>query len=292
MPLYKTTALVLRRKNLGEVDQIVTLLSPDKGKIRAVAKGVRKPTSRFSGKIEIFNEITLLLAVGRNLDVITQAELKETFPLLRENLLLFALCSYLMEVVDTFLAEPEACHQIFHLVLTTMRLLHETGVRESAIRGGVDGRSAEEMVYRLQAILRGFELKLLALVGYCPYLDNCVSCQGDLAERASGEQPPLPGYPQKPHPPASPSAIFFSPALGGALCSSCRERDQRALVLRRETVMEMKELLTLPLGEVRRVRKSLLLEMERGNRAFIQAKAGRSLRSIQFLDEVSTGPLL
>ena len=74
MPLYQDEGVVLRTVKLGEADRIVTLLTRDHGKIRAVAKGVRRTKSRFGGRLEPFMRVSLLIAEGRSLDVISQAE--------------------------------------------------------------------------------------------------------------------------------------------------------------------------------------------------------------------------
>ena len=84
--VYKTEAIVLRQRKLGEADKIVTLFSPQKGKIDAVAKGVRKTRSRISGHVEPLTFGSYLLAEGRDLDIVTQAETVEAFPGLRADL--------------------------------------------------------------------------------------------------------------------------------------------------------------------------------------------------------------
>ncbi|MCA1691940.1 MAG: DNA repair protein RecO [Actinobacteria bacterium] len=86
MPLYREQGVVLRTMRLGEADRIVTLVTPGRGKVRAVAKGVRKTKSRFGGRLEPMNHVDLLLYEGRELDVISQAETLEQFRSVREDL--------------------------------------------------------------------------------------------------------------------------------------------------------------------------------------------------------------
>lgn len=74
MPLYQDEGVVLRTAKLGEADRILTLLTRDHGKVRAVAKGVRRTKSRFGGRLEPFMRVALLIAEGRSLDVVSQAE--------------------------------------------------------------------------------------------------------------------------------------------------------------------------------------------------------------------------
>src|SRR5512140_592573 len=84
--LYRIEALILRRSDVGEADRLLTLYTPDRGKVRAVAKGARKPSARKTGHVELFNHATLMIAVGRDLDVVTQADTVESFMLLRNDL--------------------------------------------------------------------------------------------------------------------------------------------------------------------------------------------------------------
>src|SRR5436309_3428987 len=90
MPLYKEQGIVLRSIKLGEADKIVTILTQGSGKIRAVAKGIRKTTSRFGGRLEPFTHVNLLLYQGRNLDTVTQAEILTAFRLVRSRFDLIA----------------------------------------------------------------------------------------------------------------------------------------------------------------------------------------------------------
>jgi len=84
--LYRTSAIVLKRQDFGEADRILTLFTPERGKLRVIAKGVRKTTSRKSGHVELFTYSNLLIAKGRNLDIVTQAEMIRPFLGLRQEL--------------------------------------------------------------------------------------------------------------------------------------------------------------------------------------------------------------
>src|SRR5579862_2141676 len=107
MPLYKSTAIVLHRTNLGETDRILTLLGRETGKLNAVAKGARGPKSRLSGVSELFTHSRILLAAGRNLDIVSQGEIRESFPALRTDLALMARATYLCELTDRLTEERE-----------------------------------------------------------------------------------------------------------------------------------------------------------------------------------------
>jgi DNA repair protein RecO (recombination protein O) len=100
--LYRTEAIVIKRSDFFEADRLLTLYTPKLGKIRAIAKGVRKPTSRKSGHVELFTHSQLLIAKGRNLDIVTQAETVHAFRSLREDLLRTTYAFYGAELLDLF----------------------------------------------------------------------------------------------------------------------------------------------------------------------------------------------
>jgi len=123
--LYRTEAIVLRRSNFGEADRLLTLYTPEWGKLRVIAKGVRKPTSRKSGHLELFTHSRLLVAKGRNLDIVTQAETLHSFRPLREDLLRTGWAYYAAELLDRFVEEGIEDRPLFNLFLATLGWLCE-----------------------------------------------------------------------------------------------------------------------------------------------------------------------
>src|SRR4030042_4526114 len=97
---YQTDAVILRRRNWGEADRILTLFTPLRGKIRVRAVGVRKPASRKAGHLELFHRATLFLAKGRDFDIVTQAETLEAYPRLREDLARSEAASHAAQILD------------------------------------------------------------------------------------------------------------------------------------------------------------------------------------------------
>jgi DNA repair protein RecO (recombination protein O) len=158
--VYKTEAIVLRQRKLGEADKIVTLFTPNYGKLEAVAKGVRRPKSRLAGHLEVLTYTSAMLAQGRNLDVVTQAQAIESFAPLREDLDRLSRALYAAELVDRFSPEGAESFHIFQLLLTTLRRL-------------AAGASAD-------VALRYFEMQLLNLAGFQPQLHNCLGCRRPL----------------------------------------------------------------------------------------------------------------
>jgi DNA repair protein RecO (recombination protein O) len=157
---YRTEAIVLRRKDIGEADRILTLFTPELGKVRAVAKGIRKPRSRKAGHLELFTCTRLLLAVGRDLDIITQAEGLDPYRPLRDDLLRNAYGAYMVELLDRFTPDGEENPEMYQL------LRQGLGWAATAVELGLAARY--------------YELHLLGLAGYQPQLRRCAVCTRDL----------------------------------------------------------------------------------------------------------------
>ncbi len=153
---YRTEAIVLRRKDIGEADRILTLYTPARGKVRAIAKGIRKPRSRKAGHLELFTRSKLLLATGRDLDIVTQAEMVDAYRPLREELLRGAYAGYLVELLDRFTPDAEENDELYSL-----------------LREGLTWASTAP---DLALAARYYELQLLGLAGYQPQLQRCLVC--------------------------------------------------------------------------------------------------------------------
>jgi len=173
MPVYKITAIVLRRRNLGEADKIVTYLSRERGKLQVVAKGARKPTSRLAAATELFTYCRLVVATGRNLDVLTQSETRHPFLKLREDLTRVAHATYLAEIADRSVEEHDPHPDLFDLLLVAFYQLES-------------GRDPN-------LVSSAFIIQVTALLGYQPELDHCMRCGRPLNEIQLGFSPSLGG---------------------------------------------------------------------------------------------------
>lgn len=158
MPLYKEQGVVLRSVKLGEADKIVTVMTQGAGKVRAVAKGIRKTTSRFGARLEPATHVSLLVYRGRSaLDTVTQADIISPHRALRDDLDLFASGEAMLEAVDNVAEEHERNVRLFMLLLSGLRAL-EAGPADPA------------------AVAESFLLKLLSLSGFHPSLTACAVC--------------------------------------------------------------------------------------------------------------------
>ncbi|HUI05075.1 MAG TPA: DNA repair protein RecO, partial [Acidimicrobiales bacterium] len=123
MSLYRDEGVVLRTMRLGEADRIVTLMTKGHGKVRAVAKGVRRTTSKFGGRLEPLSHVTLLCWQGRELDIVNQAEVTDAFRTVREDLARMAKAFTVLEVVDQLAQERHANARLYDMLVGALRAL-------------------------------------------------------------------------------------------------------------------------------------------------------------------------
>jgi DNA repair protein RecO (recombination protein O) len=150
--------VVLRTYKLGEADRIVVLMTEQHGKVRAVAKGVRKTMSKFGGRLEPMSHIRVQLAQGRELDIVSQAESVESLAPLRVDLDHVTHGIAMLEAVDQLALEREPAPHLYRMLV-------------GALRAVAEGSSA--------LVVPAFYWKLLAAEGIRPELDNCVKCGED-----------------------------------------------------------------------------------------------------------------
>jgi DNA repair protein RecO (recombination protein O) len=147
--------VVLRSYKLGETDRIVTFMTEARGKVRAVAKGVRKPGSRFGARLEPTSHVALQFYEGRNLDIVTQAEAIDVHPSLRQDYEAFTAAIAMLEATDHVAQEDHANVALYRLLVGALRTLATRPV---------------------PGVVVGFFWKLLSLEGVHPILDDCALC--------------------------------------------------------------------------------------------------------------------
>jgi DNA repair protein RecO (recombination protein O) len=153
--LYKDEGVVLKTIKLGEADRIVTMFTRDNGKVRAVAKGIRKTKSRFGGRLEPFTRVALVVYRGRNLDTITSADIIDSFKGVRADYGHLTAAATFAEMVEKITPEGERALSVYRLLLDGLTAL-----------GDDDGGT----------VVPAFLVKLLSLAGYHPQLQVCAGC--------------------------------------------------------------------------------------------------------------------
>ena len=245
---YHCEALVLKSTPTGEAGLVVTLLTSDAGKLRAVVRGVRKPTSRMVGHLEPITRLELALARSRpgGLDTITQAQVLESFANVRSSLDSLSRAIYLAELVDGFGAEGSPNHQLYALLLDALRSLNSS--------------SYEELV------LRCFELHLLKCSGFMPELYRCVECSPQL----------------------TPGEHQFSPEVGGTLCPNCHPPGARIIPLSVQAlkVLRLLDKVSLPDLPKLRIPGSLAEELKHVLSVSLNYWLDKEIRSKSFMERL------
>lgn len=247
MSLYRDEGVVLRTRKLGEADRVITLLTREHGRVRAVAKGVRRTSSKFGARLEPFAhvDVQILDKVGRSLQIITQVE---TIAGYGERLAFdyprYTAGTAMLETAERFTEqESEPALQQFLLVVGGLRALaagdHDPGL-----------------------VLDSYLLRSLAIAGYAPSFADCARCGGPPADGASHR--------------------FFSLEAGGVVCGNCRPGG--SAVPARETIDLLGALLA---GEWRRADESLPRHRREGSglvAAYLQWHLERGLRSLRLVE--------
>ena len=248
--VYKTEAIVLRTMDLGEADRVLTVLTPRLGKLRVIAKGVRRPRSRIGGGLQPFSDVQLVLAVGRTFDVVTSSSLEDPHLGLRNDLHSTAAAWYVVELADRFCEGAADSHEAFRLLAQAL----------SALDAG--NEVAREVV------ARWFELALLDAMGFRPELGRCLECGATI----------------------EPQGNLFSATGGGVVCPQCRHAAHAGRAISADALKILRHLQRSPLVGVLRLRleASLHREVERLLHASVSAVLERELRSRDFLEEVAS----
>jgi DNA repair protein RecO (recombination protein O) len=215
---YRDDGVVLRTQKLGEADRIITLLTRQNGRVRAVAKGVRRTKSRFGGRLEPFTHVDVLIHPGRSLDVIQQAEVIRAYgkPLATDYPRYTAGTAMLETAERLTPVEKEPAIRQFLLLIGGLRALGEAlepdepddlddpdDLNDSAglDESGADGEPAEVAAQDREPrlVLDSYLLRSLALEGYAPSLQECARC-------GTADTP----------------LVAFAVAAGGMVCANCR----------------------------------------------------------------------
>ncbi len=159
---FAVTAITLKNYNLSESDKIFLLFTKEKGLIRAVAKGIKKPKSKFSGRLELLNINELIIREGKNMGTITECETQKVFPKLRLDYDKLIYSLFLGELITLFLNDGEVSEEIFELLLDTLEIMEKTN---------------NPLLYTIW-----FEVQFLAISGYQSNLSECNICATEIQD--------------------------------------------------------------------------------------------------------------
>ncbi len=246
MPLIKATAIVLRSRKWGDADRIVTFYSKEKGKIGGVARGARRPKSRFGAALEPFSlcRLNLFEKAGDSLLRVSQVDLVRSSQKLRESLSLIDSAARMVNVVAAITPDGDPDRLLFDTLEQGLASLHES----------------EDPAFT--ALL--FQIRLLGVTGFRPQTDHCAACG----------KAHFVGEPQ------------FSPLAGGLVCLSCAAHQRvRCIALSRGSLSFLQQAIRLDPAIVTRLRASGQVrgEVEAAIEGYVTVVAGKRLPSANFL---------
>ena len=256
MPAQKTEAIVIRTYPLRDTHKIITFYTPDFGRVKAVAYGVKSPKSKLSGRLELLNHGMLMFnhRENRDLQSLSGFELIEGFDGIRDDFARITYGCYLAELVDAIAAEGDANPEIFHLLQNTYHLLAD--------------------IEDVAMLARVFEIKFLDLAGYAPQLSQCANCGSNV----TGSDTKTQGTP----------VMLFSVRHGGMLCNNCQHRDTSAYSITPGSCELLKTLRKSELEKINRIRASTRnhRELKLILSSFIRYHTERNLKSLRFIESV------
>ncbi|MBN1913526.1 MAG: DNA repair protein RecO [Candidatus Omnitrophica bacterium] len=195
MPIDKAETIVLRRRDFRETSLIVDFYSRERGKFSGLLKGIRADPSKFASNLELFshNDIIFYPKADSSLYLVSQCDIKNNFPSIRQDLSRVGMASFMVELLDEIVPQEDKNEEIFRLLLESLAELEHT------LSPG--------------KIAMIFKIKILALSGFKPHFDSCLSCAGRIMDNAK-----------------------FSLSLGGLLCPGCFAKDPKARSIFKGTV--------------------------------------------------------
>ena len=271
MKNYLTEAFILKKTKLGEADHILTFLTPEYGKVQAVAKGVRKPGSKMAGHLELLTHSRIFLAQGRNLDTVTGCQTIDAFLSVKEDLELTAQGLYISELAFHFTTEHQENRKIFELLLKTMQHLCDSAVNnQQQIAPQPSTPNIPPSTFNLKSsslvLLRYFETQLLKESGYGPELQQCLAC----------------------FKPLEPVINYFHAPSGGTLCPNCGSEKSFALPVSVNAIKVLRLLRDDYLATAARLKINarLMNELEDILRRYIIYILERDVKSTEWMDKL------
>jgi len=248
LPVQTTKAIVIKSQSLGEVDKIISFYTLNFGKVRAVARGIKRPKSRYGGSLELLNygDLVFFFRPHKDLQIINSFDILDSFNILKDDLTKTAYAFYIVELMDAMGVEGKVNDIAFQLTLRAL--------------------STMESITHPELLIHAYELQLMSLMGFRPQLQKCVGCSNDVTCKI----------------------FRFSSPLGGMLCSKCFYKDASALPISRGTCELMKRMQILDLSLVQRISASdtVKRELKKALSAFISFQLERQFKSLDFIDNI------
>lgn len=249
MPHYNIQAINLKSYNLGEADKIIVMYSREKGIIKCVAKGVKKSKSSLGGRMQAFMANRLLVAKGRNLDIVCQAENLESFSGIKTDYDKLSYAFYCTELINVFGTENDFnSSQIYDIIFETFKNISISDNNGDSI----------------WAVLR-FKLKLAEYLGYAVELDNCARCNNQEKKYKTYH--------------------FFCPETGGVVCSECFLKSKRTFEIDKRHIKLLRDALNYDFPFENEYKdKELLFSSFNILKEFISQRSDKKLKTAEMIE--------
>ncbi len=253
--IYSTPAIILRRIEFSDYDYILTFMTPSHGKISAIAKNAKKSVKRFSGVLELFYSLDIVVREGRKLSFLEEASIENSFPGIRCDIIKTAYASFWNEIIVQWLEEGVCQKQVFDLLEYALTELDQgkRGVEEISII---------------------FQMKFLDIVGFSPELKNCGECDKDIEDIKTTQ-------------------LVFDIKNGWLLCDHCKRllKKRRPVQLTPLSKGTIKQLLWLQNNDAEKIKRikisgNALFEGLRFLESFLPFHLEKELRSLKFLNKI------
>lgn len=243
---YRTHAVILRRRDFRDADRILTVFTPNYGKLELMAKGIRKTTSRKAGNLELFSHSALMVAQGRTWDLITEVAGVESYTNIRTDLDKISQANYISELIDCFSESDDESLPIWELLILTLQEL-------DALAIGQDGRMLQHW----------FEMQLLSLAGFQPQLFECLNCDEAL----------------------EPVTNYINLTEGGVLCPNCAHGRRDVEAIDADVLKVLRFIQSRPWSAVRQVaiRHHIMRQVDSLLYRYLLAILERQLKSVDFM---------
>ena len=250
MSITKTEAIVLKGLKFGDTSKIVTLYTKDYGKIKVIAKGIRKPKSRLAGTLETFFHIHIVFykKVTTEIYLLSQSEIMHPFQKITKDLSRYAFASGSLELLDKLITGEEPNPQLFELTLNTLSFMESCAPKS------------------VEKSFLFFVLRLADILGYKPKFNRCISCNKAIPNKF----------------------ILFSPEKGGTVCARCARQDQAYLRLSKDSAKSALKLQSTKMDKLNsyNIPKEQLREISNVVLSLLDYHTGRGkdLKSLEFLE--------
>ena len=246
MGYVKTKGIIIREVNTGEADKIVTIFSKNFGKLTGSVKGARRPKSKFVAGAQFLCYSDFVLFKGKDMYSINSCDVIESFYEIRNDIVKLTYAAHTVDIILEVVQENQPAQRVLQLLLNTMHMLCKTD-------------KSPELVIRI------FEIRLMAILGYAPNVSGCMSCGREDVERGS-----------------------FSFKMCGVLCSSCKMLDKLSQDISTGTYKALNHIIYAKLAELYSFNLSdtVLAELGRITKRYLRDRLERDFTKLDFLKEL------